>query len=156
MKNPEATISLLQRLKTLKIGLEIDDFGTGYSSLSYLRKLPFDTLKIDYSFVKELGGSADSSDIVQTILGLAKSLGMDVVAEGVETKDQIARLTAMGCVRVQGFYFSRPVDAEKAQELLRDEDTSTWGLLLPPVAASGRKPSADEAGPGSGTIAGQP
>jgi diguanylate cyclase (GGDEF)-like protein/PAS domain S-box-containing protein len=146
MKNPEATISLLNKLKALNIGLEIDDFGTGYSSLSYLRQLPFDTLKIDYSFVKELGTADDSSDIIQTILGLARSLGMDVVAEGVETKDQIARLTAMGCLQVQGFYFSRPVDAEKARGLLRDEDTPSWDLLLP----------ADQAGPGPATIAGQP
>jgi EAL domain-containing protein (putative c-di-GMP-specific phosphodiesterase class I) len=144
MKDLETTISLLNRLKTLKIGLEIDDFGTGYSSLSYLRQLPFDTLKIDYAFVKELGGAADSSDIVQTILGLARSLGMDVVAEGVETKDQIARLTAMGCSTVQGYYFSKPVDAEKAQGLLRDKEAPKWGPML--------KSSAETAGPGSGVI----
>jgi predicted signal transduction protein with EAL and GGDEF domain len=147
MKNLEATISLLHRLKTLKVGLEIDDFGTGYSSLSYLRQLPFDTLKIDYSFVKELGSSTDSSEIIQTILGLARSLGMDVVAEGVETKDQIARLTAMGCSTVQGYYFSKPVDAEKAQGLLRDKEAPKWGPML--------KSSAETAGPGSGGIQGE-
>jgi EAL domain-containing protein (putative c-di-GMP-specific phosphodiesterase class I) len=114
----------------LHIGLEIDDFGTGYSSLSYLRQLPFDTVKIDRSFIKELGTADDTSEIVGTILQLAKSLNMDVVAEGVETKDQLARLTAMGCSAAQGYYFSKPVDAERARWLVRDKEALERGLFL--------------------------
>ena len=132
MENARIAISTLRRFKELNIGLEIDDFGTGYSSLSYLRQLPFDTVKIDRSFVKELGGADDSSEVVNTILQLARSLSMDVVAEGVETKDQLARLTAMGCSTVQGYYFSKPVDAERAHLLIQDKDTLERGLLLKP------------------------
>lgn len=132
MENADATIATLRRFKALKIGLEIDDFGTGYSSLSYLRQLPFDTLKIDYSFVKALGAEDDTSDIVRTILQLARSLGMDVIAEGVETTDQITRLTAMGCSTCQGFYFSKPVDAERARTLIQEKDTPHWGIFLKP------------------------
>jgi diguanylate cyclase (GGDEF)-like protein/PAS domain S-box-containing protein len=122
MENAPMAIATLRRFKELKIGLEIDDFGTGYSSLSYLRQLPFDTLKIDQSFVKELGTTGDTSEIIHTILQLAQSLGMDAVAEGVETKDQLTRLTAMGCSLGQGYYFSKPVDAAKALLLIQDKE----------------------------------
>jgi diguanylate cyclase (GGDEF)-like protein/PAS domain S-box-containing protein len=134
MENADAAIATLRRFKELKIGLEIDDFGTGYSSLSYLRQLPFDTLKIDYSFVKALGAADDTSDIIRTILQLARSLGMDVIADGVETTDQIARLTAMGCSTCQGFYFSKPVDAERARRFIQEKDTPHWGVFLKPSA----------------------
>jgi diguanylate cyclase (GGDEF)-like protein/PAS domain S-box-containing protein len=120
IENAEVALVTLRRFKELKIGLEIDDFGTGYSSLGYLRQLPFDTLKIDYSFVKELGTNADSTGVIRTIFGLAKSLNMNVVAEGVETKDQLTRLKAMGCTLAQGFYFSKPVDATQATALIGD------------------------------------
>jgi diguanylate cyclase (GGDEF)-like protein/PAS domain S-box-containing protein len=130
MENAQIAIATLRRFKELSIGLEIDDFGTGYSSLSYLRQLPFDTVKIDHSFVKELGTAEDTSEIIGTILQLARSLGMDVVAEGVETKDQLARLTEMGCSSGQGYYFSRPVDAERALRLIRDKDALQRGILL--------------------------
>jgi diguanylate cyclase (GGDEF)-like protein/PAS domain S-box-containing protein len=129
MENAQLVIATLRRFKELNIGLEIDDFGTGYSSLSYLRQLPFDTVKIDRSFVKEMGTCDDTSEIVSTILQLARSLSMDVVAEGVETKAQLVRLTAMGCSSGQGFYFSKPVDAERAQRLIRDNDTPQQGIL---------------------------
>jgi diguanylate cyclase (GGDEF)-like protein/PAS domain S-box-containing protein len=109
-RTPEA-IDSLRQLKELNIGLEIDDFGTGYSSLSYLAQLPFDTLKIDRSFVKDLGARGENSDIVRTILDLARSMSLNVVAEGVETADQAAVLTALGCSDAQGYYFSRPADA---------------------------------------------
>jgi EAL domain-containing protein (putative c-di-GMP-specific phosphodiesterase class I) len=138
MENAQMAVATLQRFKEMNIGLEIDDFGTGYSSLSYLRNLPFDTVKIDRSFVKELGTTDDTSEIVTTILHLARSLSMDVVAEGVETKDQLARLTAMGCASGQGYYFSKPVDAERAQRLIRDKDTLQRGILLKPVLGIGR------------------
>lgn len=133
MENAQMAVATMRRFKKLNIGLEIDDFGTGYSSLSYLRQLPFSTVKIDRSFVKELGTADDTSAIVRTILQLARSLSMDVVAEGVETKDQLARLTAMGCASGQGYYFSKPVNAECAQRLIRDKDALQRGLLLKPV-----------------------
>jgi diguanylate cyclase (GGDEF)-like protein/PAS domain S-box-containing protein len=133
MENAKIAVVSLGRFREMKIGLEIDDFGTGYSSLSCLRQLPFDTLKIDYSFVKGLGTADDTSKIVNTILQLAHSLNMDVVAEGVETEDQLARLTAMGCSSGQGYYFSKPVDAERAQRLIRDKDLVHRGVLLMPA-----------------------
>jgi diguanylate cyclase (GGDEF)-like protein/PAS domain S-box-containing protein len=133
MENARVAIDTLRQLKALHVGLEIDDFGTGYSSLSYLRELPFDTVKIDRSFVKELGTADDTTEIVRTILQLARSLGMDTVAEGVETKDQLARLTAMGCSTVQGYYFSKPVEADRARLLLEDKDSLQHGLVLRPV-----------------------
>ncbi len=121
MENPKATVDALRCLKSLNLGLEIDDFGTGYSSLSYLNCLPFDTLKIDRSFVSELGSDTESWAIVRTILDLARSMNMDVVAEGVETGDQLETLAALGCARAQGYYFSKPVDAEAAESLLEKE-----------------------------------
>ena len=133
MENAQKAVATIRRFKKLNIGLEIDDFGTGYSSLSYLRQLPFDTVKIDRSFVKELGTADDTSEIVKTILQLARSLSMGVVAEGVETKDQLARLTAMGCECGQGYYFSKPMDADSAQRLIRDKELLQRGLLLQPV-----------------------
>jgi diguanylate cyclase (GGDEF)-like protein/PAS domain S-box-containing protein len=112
MGNPEVVLDVLRRLKALGVGLEIDDFGTGYSSLSYLQKLPFDTVKVDRSFVKELGNSTESFEIVKTIVDLARSLQMRVVAEGVETRDQLESLSGLGCNYAQGFYFSKPIGAE--------------------------------------------
>ncbi|MGA3205325.1 MAG: EAL domain-containing protein, partial [Bryobacteraceae bacterium] len=134
MENAQVVIATLRRFKELNIGLEIDDFGTGYSSLSYLRQLPFDTVKIDRSFVKEMGTCDDTSEIISTILQLARSLGMDVVAEGVETKAQLVRLKAMGCSSGQGYYFSKPVDAERAQRLIRDKDMLQRGILPEPAS----------------------
>jgi EAL domain-containing protein (putative c-di-GMP-specific phosphodiesterase class I) len=121
MANPRVTNDTLRRLKDLDVGLEIDDFGTGYSSLSYLRRLPFDTVKIDRSFVSEPGGGNDSWAIVRTIIDLARSMNLDVVAEGVETADQLRTLTALGCARAQGFYFSHPVAADAAVPLFELE-----------------------------------
>ena len=121
MGNPEETIDTLRRLKELGVGLEIDDFGTGYSSLSYLSRLPFETVKIDRSFVNDLGKNEESWEIVRTIVDLAKSMGMDVIAEGVETKEQLQTLTWLGCSRVQGFYFSEPVPAEAVARLFQIE-----------------------------------
>jgi len=115
MDNPEKAAATLRRLKSMGLGLEIDDFGTGYSSLSYLQRLPFDTVKIDRSFVKELGTGAEASEIVRTILDLARSLDMHVVAEGVETVDQMNSLSALGCDTAQGFLFSKPVTPAAAE-----------------------------------------
>ncbi len=108
----------LARLCALGVRLAIDDFGKGYSSLSYLHQYPFDTLKIDRSFVERLGTGGNHAQIVQTIVSLAEGLGMDVVAEGVESALQLAHLRAIGCRSAQGFYFARPMTAEAATAFL--------------------------------------
>jgi predicted signal transduction protein with EAL and GGDEF domain len=119
MDNAERTIRIVKGLKNLGVRLSIDDFGTGYSSLSYLRRFPMDTLKIDRSFIQNLPGNPENLEIVRTILSLARNLGMDVVAEGAETPEEIAQLKALDCDFGQGYFFSRPVDSEGADDLLR-------------------------------------
>jgi diguanylate cyclase (GGDEF)-like protein/PAS domain S-box-containing protein len=121
MKDPQESIETLKRLKGIGVGLEIDDFGTGYSSLSYLSCLPFDTVKIDRSFVTDLGIGEDRGEIVRSILELARSLGLDVIAEGVETEGELQRLLALGCGRAQGYYFSKPVSSEAVPALVEVE-----------------------------------
>jgi diguanylate cyclase (GGDEF)-like protein len=111
MDNAEMAVRLLKRLKALGVGLSIDDFGTGYSSLGYLHRFPVNTLKIDHSFVGRIGEQTENSEIVRTIISLAENMGMDVVAEGVETLNQLAHLRGLKCQYGQGYLFSRPVDA---------------------------------------------
>ncbi len=106
---PAAQANMLA-LEKLGVGLHMDDFGTGYSSLDYLQRFPFDTLKIDRSFVRNIAWDHDSRLIVSSILALARSFGMDVVAEGIEDADQLEELKTMGCPCGQGFYFARPMD----------------------------------------------
>jgi EAL domain-containing protein (putative c-di-GMP-specific phosphodiesterase class I) len=118
MENAGEAVEMLRRLKALGVVLSIDDFGTGYSSLSYLHRFPVDTLKIDRSFVGRMNTDRESSEIVKTILTLARGLGKSVVAEGVETEEHRATLIAHGCRYGQGYLFSRPVDAGRAAELL--------------------------------------
>ena len=108
----EKTIYTLSQLKNLGIRLSIDDFGTGYSSMSYLKKLPFDKLKIDYSFIKDITNDIDTKTIVKTIIGMSRDLDLDVIAEGVETKKQLSALKKMGCHKFQGFYFDKPSSVE--------------------------------------------
>jgi EAL domain-containing protein (putative c-di-GMP-specific phosphodiesterase class I) len=120
MANAEQTLATLNRLKAIRIRLEIDDFGTGYSSLSYLQRLPFDTLKIDRSFVCEMHPGNDSADIVKAIVEMAHSLRLKVIAEGVETEEQLSQLSELGCNSVQGFLFSRPVSAAIAREIYNE------------------------------------
>jgi EAL domain-containing protein (putative c-di-GMP-specific phosphodiesterase class I) len=111
----ESTLVTLHQLRTLGVRIAMDDFGTGYSSLSYLRSFPFDKIKIDRSFVRDLGHSPDCVAIVKAIAGLGASLGMITTAEGVETKEQLAVVSAQGCTEVQGYYFSA---AKPASEVL--------------------------------------
>jgi diguanylate cyclase (GGDEF)-like protein len=118
MKDIEFTIALLLRLKALNLRLSIDDFGTGYSSLSYLHRFPVDTLKVDRSFVSRMGDTGEDAAIVQTIVMLGHNLGMDVVAEGVETAAQRAKLQTLNCEYGQGYFFSKPLDSEAAAALL--------------------------------------
>jgi EAL domain-containing protein (putative c-di-GMP-specific phosphodiesterase class I) len=119
MESGPAARHVLGELKALGIQLSIDDFGTGYSSLSYLHQFPVDTLKIDQSFVSRIDATSQNLEIVRTIIMLAHNLGMDVIAEGVETADQALQLRRLGCELAQGFLYSRPVDAATAMALLR-------------------------------------
>jgi diguanylate cyclase (GGDEF)-like protein len=112
MDNAETATRLLKRLKALGVQLSIDDFGTGYSSLGYLHRFPVNTLKIDRSFVGRIGEAAENIEIVRTIISLADNMGMEVVAEGVETLSQLTQLRKLNCRYGQGYLFSRPVDAE--------------------------------------------
>jgi PAS domain S-box-containing protein len=120
MGDAERTIKVVNELKKLGLGFSIDDFGTGYSSLSYLGRFPMDTLKIDRSFVSNLKSNPENREIIRTIIGLARNLGMDVVAEGTETAEEISYLKTLDCEFVQGYFFSKPVDSIAAQALLRE------------------------------------
>ncbi len=117
MKNPERTIELLNRIAELGVKISVDDFGTGYSSLAYLKKLPVDALKIDKEFIRDIPGNEDDISIVRSIIALAKSMRLDVLAEGVETDDQIDFLNDEGCRLVQGYIFSHPKPASEIPEL---------------------------------------
>jgi diguanylate cyclase (GGDEF)-like protein/PAS domain S-box-containing protein len=118
MADPLAAVEMLLQIKSLGVQLSIDDFGTGYSSLSYLHRFPLDTLKIDRSFTKAIGQGGDSMEIVRTILPMANSLRLNVIAEGVETAEQLAILRELRCEYGQGYYFSKPVTADEAGALL--------------------------------------
>ena len=116
--NIDEKIKLMKSLKAMGLKLSLDDFGTGYSSLSYLRKLPLDELKIDRSFIMEVSKSADSRAIVSTIVFLARSLKLSIVAEGIEKKEELEFLQKLGCNQYQGFFFSRPVPSNELLDLL--------------------------------------
>ena len=118
MENAEQTIRMLSHLKSLGVQLSIDDFGTGYSSLSYLHRLPVDTLKIDRSFVNSVGENGEDSEILQTIISLAKNLKMRVIAEGIETESQLNILRNLGCDYGQGYLMSKPLPNESMEELM--------------------------------------
>ncbi len=118
MKSAETASSMLKQLRALGVHVGIDDFGTGYSSLSYLHRFPVNTLKIDRYFIGKMGTGDENSEIVRTIITLASNLGMEVVAEGIETAEQLAQLRALKCEYGQGFFFSRPLDGKKAEALL--------------------------------------
>ena len=118
----EHTLSILEALHEQGVALALDDFGTGYSSLSYLRKFPFDILKIDQSFVKDMVHSSDAMEVVSAIVALAKGLRLGLIAEGVETEEQLNRIKAYDCYEIQGYYFSPPLAAEKFTELLHRSD----------------------------------
>jgi EAL domain-containing protein (putative c-di-GMP-specific phosphodiesterase class I) len=108
----------LDKLKKMGVDISIDDFGTGYSSLAYLKRLPAETLKIDRSFIKGIGEDIEDTAIVRMIIELAHTLGMEAIAEGVESKNQAEQLKEMGCDRGQGYYFAKPLPPEAATEFL--------------------------------------
>jgi EAL domain-containing protein (putative c-di-GMP-specific phosphodiesterase class I) len=119
MRDAGTTIAALQRLKQLGLRLAIDDFGTGYSSLSYLKRFPIDTVKIDRAFVRDLAENSDDAAIVTAIIAMAHSLKLRALAEGVETRQQLAFLQQQGCDEFQGYLVSKPVPAEDLAQLLR-------------------------------------
>jgi diguanylate cyclase (GGDEF)-like protein/PAS domain S-box-containing protein len=119
MKRVEATGSILETLRAIGVHVAVDDFGTGYSSLSYLRKFPIDALKIDQSFVRQITTSPRETSIVTAIISMGRSLGLRVIAEGVETQEELAFLQAHDCEQAQGYYFSRPVPPQQFAELLK-------------------------------------
>jgi len=118
MKHAESTVSMLKALKEIGVQLTVDDFGTGYSSLSYLRQFPIDALKVDQSFVHEISSCADDAVIVSAVISMGNSLKKRVIAEGVETREQLDFLTAEGCEEAQGYYFNRPMVANQFAKLL--------------------------------------
>jgi EAL domain-containing protein (putative c-di-GMP-specific phosphodiesterase class I) len=111
---------ILDQLKQLGINISLDDFGTGYSSLTYLKKFPIDYMKLDQSFTRDITTRKEDEDIASSILLMAKNLGLKVIAEGVETKEQLEILQKLQCDKAQGFLFSRPVPADELELLLRE------------------------------------
>jgi EAL domain-containing protein (putative c-di-GMP-specific phosphodiesterase class I) len=119
MEDAESATSVLLQLKAMGVHLAIDDFGTGYSSLSYLRKFPIDALKIDQSFIRQNTTTPNESSIVSAVIAMGRSLKLRVVAEGVETLEELVVLQGLQCDEAQGFYFSRPVAAAQFADLLQ-------------------------------------
>ena len=130
------TLATLHGLRKLGVRIAMDDFGTGYSSLSYLRRFPFDRLKIDQSFVRELGRERDCDAIVRAVIALGRDLGMATTAEGVETPEQLRTLAQAGCSDIQGYLFSRPVRLDEIPAMLRSMPTATALLQEATVAAA--------------------
>lgn len=118
MDNGDGNIQILRGLKEMGILMSMDDFGTGYSSLSYLKNFPIDKIKIDRSFVKDLTNNVEGMKIVKAIISLAHSLGLRIVAEGVENGEQMVLLRSLGCHEAQGFYLAEPLEPERVQEML--------------------------------------
>ena len=140
MRDEQRTTRILSELKALGVRLCIDDFGTGYSSLSYLRRFALDILKIDRSFVSDMLNNSESQEIVKTILSLGSNLGMEIVAEGVETAEQVSLLKSLGCEYAQGYFFSRPLDSAGVARTLQTSEANHYTLpqessrqLLAPV-----------------------
>jgi EAL domain-containing protein (putative c-di-GMP-specific phosphodiesterase class I) len=118
MEDPDRAMGVLDRMKQTGASLAVDDFGTGYSSLAYLKRFPLDTVKIDRSFVRDLETDENDAAIAQAIVNLGHTLGLRVIAEGVETEGQLARLRDLGCDAIQGHYFSPAVPAEEFEAML--------------------------------------
>ena len=121
LSDNEPTLKTLHKLRALGVRISMDDFGTGYSSLSYLRSFPFDKIKIDRTFMRDLKSKGDSLAIIKAVIGLGQSLGMSTTAEGIETEEQLAAVRDQGCNEVQGFLFSPPISAQAVTEMLAEE-----------------------------------
>jgi diguanylate cyclase (GGDEF)-like protein len=135
MTNPEESVEILKVLSRMGVAVSVDDFGTGYSSMSYLRRFPLDKLKIDRSFIADLLTSPEAAALVRGIVSLAHSLGLKVIAEGVETLEQMELLTRLGCDQLQGFCFSRPLPAAEYEQLMR---------AARPVSRADSEPESDQ------------
>ena len=118
MKHAESTESILKTLRASGVRVTVDDFGTGYSSLSYLRKFPIDAIKIDQSFVRQITAIPPETTIVTAVISMGRSLGLRVIAEGVETQEELSFLEAHQCDEAQGYYFNRPVPPEQLATFL--------------------------------------
>ena len=125
LENGEAIAANLHALDEMGVTIAIDDFGTGYASLGYLKRLPIDTLKVDRSFVQDIATDANSAALITGIVGMSHAIGLQVVAEGVETAEQLAFLYGQDCDFIQGYYFSRPLDAEAYGQLLQNRQHLT-------------------------------
>ena len=125
LDNLEEAIGKMKTLRKLGLSFAIDDFGTGYSSLSYLKQLPISKLKIDQSFVRDVPDDINDNAIVTTIISMAHNLGMDIIAEGVETEEQVAFLEDNRCKEYQGYYFSRPLPLEQFEAILFNDVAGT-------------------------------
>jgi len=119
LKNVEDTISKMREIKALGVSFSMDDFGTGYSSLQYLKRLPLDQIKIDQAFVRDISTDPSDAAIVQTIIAMTEALGLDVIAEGVETQAQHEFLELHGCHVFQGYLFGKPVPLDEFERLLK-------------------------------------
>src|ERR1700736_2683172 len=132
LQDEQTTLATLHQLRTLGVRIAMDDFGTGYSSLTYLQCFPFDKIKIDRSFVNDIAVNAGSLNIVRAVAALANGLGMKATAEGVETKEQLDKVTSEGCTEVQGFLFSQPLPAREIERLLpsrREQQKTHDGIV---------------------------
>ena len=132
LQHESATIRELTTLQDIGVKFHLDDFGTGYSSLSYLSMFNYDTIKIDRSFVSASGDVSRNRRIVHALIGLGRALGMDVIAEGVETQEQAQRLRDLDCRIAQGFWFSKPLSSESAHALLMRERDSGQSTVISP------------------------
>jgi EAL domain-containing protein (putative c-di-GMP-specific phosphodiesterase class I) len=136
MANPSEAIVTLEKLSQIGVQIAIDDFGTGYSSVSYLKRFPIDKLKIDRSFIRDVSSDMDDAAIVRATIGLAHNLRMRVLAEGVETEDQLQFLRSLGCDEYQGYYKSKPLPAAEFERILRAESAEHKVAPLRVVATS--------------------
>jgi diguanylate cyclase len=136
LADPARTKLILERLSAMGIRLSIDDFGTGYSSLSYLKRLPFNQIKIDRSFVMNMDENEDDAAIVQSTIDLGRNLGLEVVAEGVERDEIWHRLKALGCTVAQGYYLSPPVPAPELRAWLDERRLARAAALVAPKPAA--------------------
>jgi diguanylate cyclase (GGDEF)-like protein/PAS domain S-box-containing protein len=135
MRDADEAVMVLRALRDLGVHLEIDDFGTGYSSLSYLQRFPVESLKVDRSFVADLDQRSDNAAIVRAIIGLGDSLGLPIIAEGVERRGEVEKLASLGCYLAQGYLFGRPIPARCLGEFPTD-DLGAWNAARDPVAVS--------------------
>jgi EAL domain-containing protein (putative c-di-GMP-specific phosphodiesterase class I) len=126
MQNADSTVEVLNELRELGVAISIDDFGTGYSSLNYLKRFPISTVKIDGAFIRDVATSESDAAIVSAVIGIARSLRLQVIAEGVETEEQLSFLRRRRCDAAQGYLFSRPVTAEKFGRVLHERQSVSY------------------------------